>query len=236
MNRLLATLRWDMVLQFRNGFYYVSVFFIMIWVGLWSQLPNTSSYNYALILPALITLNLLITTFYFVAGLVLLEKAEGTLTGLVVTPLRTGEYLAARVLSLSLLAALESLLIVMLIYGVQFNPLPLVIGMLLLGGFFTLIGFVAIVRYDSINEYVIPSGLVVLVLILPLIDHLGLWQNPVFYLHPVRPTLVLLRAAFDPPAFWPIAYGVVGSLVWFAISFVWAGRIFHRFVVRTAGD
>lgn len=236
MNRSLATLRYDIVLQFRNGFYHVSVFFIAIWVGLWSQLPNTSNYPYALILPALVTLNMLITTFYFVAGLVLLEKAEGTLTSLVVTPLRAEEYLVARVLSLSLLAALESLLIVVLIYGFHFNPLPLVVGMLLLGGFYTLAGFVAIVRYDSINAYVIPSGFVVLVLLLPLIDHVGLWRHPIFYLHPLQPALLLLRAAFEPPASWQIAYGLGGSLLWFTISFAWAHRIFHRFAVRTAGE
>ena len=119
MKRMVTTLRWDVVLQFRNGFYYVSAFFILIWVGLWSQLPNAHTLDYAVILPGLVVLNLLITTFYFVGALVLLEKAEGTLTGLVVTPLHAGEYLAARVLSLTLLAMLESLLIVLLIYGVD---------------------------------------------------------------------------------------------------------------------
>jgi fluoroquinolone transport system permease protein len=236
MKRLVATLRWDVVLQFRNGFYYVSAFFILIWVALWRQLPNAHTLDYALIVPGLVVLNLLITTFYFVGALVLLEKAEDTLTGLVVTPLHAGEYLAARVLSLSLLATLETVLIVLLIYGLDFQVLPLLAGMLLLSGFYTLMGFVAIARYDSINEYILPSGIIVFGLVLPLADHVGWWRSPIFYLHPIQPALVLLRAAFEPMAPWRIAYGLLGALLWLGISAVWAYRTFDRFVVRAAGD
>ena len=236
MTRLLPTLRWDVVLQFRNGFYAVSAFVILIVVGLWSQLPNADSLDYSLIIPALMMMNLLITTFYFVGALVLLEKAEGTLTGLVVTPLRASEYLASKVMSLTLLAVLENLVIVLLIYGFAFQPLPLLGGMILLGGFYTLLGFVAITRYDSINAYIFPSAVMVTLLMLPLLDYLGLWQNPIFYLHPLQPSLVLMRAAFDPLSAWQIAYGVIGSMLWFGLSFVWARRVFHGFVVRSAGD
>lgn len=235
MTRLLSSLRWDVAIQFRNGFYYVSAFFILIWVGLLSQLPDDPRIDYGLIIPGFMVLNLIITTYYFIGALVLLEKGEGTLAGLVVTPLRDIEYLAAKLLSLALLALLESILIVVLVYGFNFKPLPLLAGMLLLGGFYTMIGFVTIARYDSINEYLLPSGVMVLLLILPLIDYFGLWKSAIFYLHPVQPALVLMRAAFVAVEPREIAYGVLGSLFWLGLSFAWAHRIFHRFVVRSAG-
>ncbi len=180
-------------------------------------------------------LNLIITTYYFIGALILLEKGEGTLAGLVVTPLRDTEYLTAKIMSLTFLAMLESILIVVLIYGFNFKPLPLLAGMLLLGGFYTMIGFVTIARYDSINEYLLPSGVVVMLLMLPLIDYFALWESAIFYLHPVQPALVLMRAAFVSVEPWEIAYGVFGSLLWLGLSFAWAHRIFHRFVVRAAG-
>jgi fluoroquinolone transport system permease protein len=75
----------------------------------------------------------------------------------------------------------------------------------------------------------------VLLLILPLIDHFGLWQSPIFYLHPVQPMLVLMRAVRGGAAGWEVGYGLLGSSLWFAVSFTWARRQFHQFVVRTAG-
>lgn len=234
MSRLLAAVRWDIVLQFRNGFYYVSIFFILVSVGLlrWTAQAGV---DLGLVLPALLLFTLMITTFYFVGTLVLLEKGEGTLNGLIVTPLRDTEYLAAKAASLALLAVMESLVIVLLSYSTGFNVLLLLSGMLLLSLFYTFLGIVAIARYDSINEYLLPSSAFVTLLALPLLGYFGLWPSVVFYLHPVQPALVLMRAAFAPVAPLEIAYGVAGALAWAGISFVLARRIFYPFVIRAAG-
>ncbi len=236
MTRLLSTFRWDLTRQFRYGFYYVSALLILILVALLHQLPGDGSIDFGLLIPALVVLSLVMTTFYFMGALVLLEKGEGTLAALVVTPVRDTEYLASKVASLSLLAMVETLLLILLIYGTAFEPLPLLAGMSLLGGFYTLIGFVAIARYDTINEYLLPSILITIALGLPLLDHFGLWESVLFYLHPVQPALVLLRAAFAPMEMWQLAYGVLGASAWVGLSFVWARQLFHRFVVRAAGS
>jgi fluoroquinolone transport system permease protein len=235
IKRLFSTFVCDVVIQFRNGFYYVSAFFILVWVAILQLLPDDSRLNMSLIVPAFMMLNLLITTFYFIGALVLLEKSERTLTGLVLTPLRDYEYLTAKIASLTLLAIMETALIIGFVFGVDFAWLPLLAGMIVLGAIYTLLGFVAIARYHSINEYLLPSGLIVTALMLPLLDHFGLWQSLLFYLHPVQPPLILMRSAFVAVESWQMAYAVIGSLVWFALSFGWAHRIFYRFVVRTAG-
>lgn len=236
MKRLLSTFRWDVLIQFRHGFYYVSIFFVLVFAVLLRQLPHDGRVSFAILIPAFMVLNLLVTTFYFIGALVLLEKGEGTLAGVVVTPLRDAEYLLAKILSLLLLAMLESLLIVALSYGFDFQVLPLLVGMSLLGALYTLLGFIAIARYDSINEYLLPAGVMVALLLLPVIDETGLWHNWLFYLHPVQPALVLMRSAFAPIAPWEMIYGVLGSLFWVGLSFVWARRIFLHFVVRTVGS
>jgi fluoroquinolone transport system permease protein len=235
MKRVISALRWDVVLQFRNGFYFVGALFVLLWVGLLRQIIVGAPFVANLAAPAFVMLNMLITTFYFVGGLVLLEKGEGVLDGLVVTPLRGWEYLASKAVSLTFPAIVESVLIVVLTIGAVFQPLPLLAGMALLGGLYVLLGFVAIARYDSINEYLLPSGVLVALLMLPLLDYVGLWRSALFYLHPVQPALVLLRAAFTPIASWEIAYGLVGAALWLALSYFWARRSFARFIVRAAG-
>ena len=83
--RLLRTIVIDVRLQFRNGFYYASAFVAVVLVLFLSQLRAVDLGPWW---PAIILENLVINAFYFMAGLVLLEKGEGTLEALVVTPLR----------------------------------------------------------------------------------------------------------------------------------------------------
>ena len=236
--RLLTSYRWNIVVQARNGFYLVSAIFVLVRVAVLRQLPSDT--DLALVVPGLLANNLIITTFYFFVALVLLEKSEGSVIGLATTPLRVGEYFQGKVGSLALLAMVESLLLIILTEGVRFNLLLLVAGMVALSGLYALVGFVVVARFDSLNEYLLPSILVVMALWLPLLDHFGLVRSPLFWLHPMQPALVLLRAAFAPAAApgqfaWQLAYGVLGSFFWLVLSYAAARRSFARFIVRAPG-
>lgn len=232
MRRVLSSLHWETTLQHRHGFYYVSALVVAIMAGLLTQLPAAAIPT---LMPGFFVNALFITTFYFLAAIVLLEKGERTLEGLVVTPLRPGEYLTVKVAALVTLALIENLLILVLGYGLDFNPLWLVAGLMGMAIIYSLVGFIAVARFDSINEFILPSIGVMLLLALPVIDHFGLWRSAVWYLHPVQPSLLLLRAAFSPLAAWQIGYGLLGSIFWCLFIFWWARRIFTRFIVRTAG-
>ena len=232
MSRLAATIRFDAKLQLRYGFYYAGAFVAIVWLLVLGQLSSTAV---AFILPPLLLENLLITTFYFIAGLVLLEKGEGTLEGLVVTPLRTGEYLTSKMVTLTFLATAENLIIVVAAHGLDFDPFLLTGGMVVLSLFYTLFGFVVIARYDSVTEYLLPSGLYTLVLTLPLIDYFGLWTHWIWYLLPTQAPLLLMKGAFEPVPTWQIIYGLGYSLVAVAITYWWAEKTFHRFVIRREG-
>jgi fluoroquinolone transport system permease protein len=233
MKRVLASLRWETTLQHRHGFYYVSALVVAIMAGLLTQVPAAAIPN---LMPAFFVNALFITTFYFFAALVLLEKGEGTLEGLVVTPLRATEYITVKVAALAALALFENLLILIIGYGVGFNPLWLVAGLLAMAIIYALVGFIAVARFDSINEFILPSIGVLLLLALPVIDHFGLWRSAVWYLHPVQPSLVLMRAAFDPVPTRQLGYGLLGSSFWCLLFFWWARQLFARFIVRTAGS
>ncbi len=233
MRRLLATLRCDVRLQLRNGFYYAAAFTALVNVLILHWLPRESV---GWLLPALLLENMLVNTFYFMAGLVLLEKGEGTIAAQAVTPLRIGEYLAAKVLSLTLLSIVEALAIAGIAMRLGFAPLPLAAGIALAAVLFSLYGFIVVARYDSINEYLMPSVLYAAVLGLPFLGYFGLWDSPLLYLHPVQAPLLILQAAFAPLAMWQWAYGLAYSALWIGIA-GWLGqRVFRRFVVRTEGN
>jgi fluoroquinolone transport system permease protein len=232
MNRLLSTIRWDVQLQLRYGFYYAGLFVVIVIIVLVSQLP-TSSLD--LLFPPFLIFNMVTTTFYFVAGLVLLEKRQQTLEGLVVTPLRQGEYLAAKVVSLTILVIMESGLIVGFGYGLGLNWLWLLPGLVLMAAIYTLTGFAFVSRYESINEYLLPSVIPMIVLSLPLIDYFGWWESPIFYLIPTQGPLVMIQAAFQPVGAWEMGLAVLTSVGWVGVGYWWSRKTFERFITQRAG-
>ena len=232
MKRLVSTILFDIRLQFRNGFYYAAGFVALFWM---LGLRQLSKENLAWLLPAFILSNLIINTFYFVAGLVLLEKGEGTLEAQVVTPLKKGEYLASKVITLTALSIIENLIIVSVSHGLGFNPFPLIIGMVLAAAIYTLVGFVSVVRYDSINEYLFPSFVYTIAFAPPFLQYLRLWESPLFYLHPLQAPLLLMQGAFQPIGVWGWVYGITYSGLWIVLVTILSQKVFHRFIIAKAG-
>jgi fluoroquinolone transport system permease protein len=236
MRRLLATARLDVQLQVRYGFYAATGFILVVWAVLLSQLPGLGTLDLGWLLPAFVAENLLLSTFYFIGGLVLLERGEGTLEARVVTPLRVGEYLASKVITLTLLSAVENVLLAgFLLQGPRFALLPLVTGIALASALYVLVGFVAVARYASINEYLLPSIFYTTLLSLPLFPYLGRWETWLVYVHPLQPALVVMRAAFEPVEGWQMMYGLAYGGLWIGLLATWSRRDFLRFVVARAG-
>ena len=105
--RLLATMRLDVVNQFRQGFYIASLVVLLAVLVAFCLLPVEAR----VLLPLVLLTNMLLATFVFLAGLVLLEKGEGTLATVIVSPLRAQEYLASKIATLAGLGVLENLII-----------------------------------------------------------------------------------------------------------------------------
>lgn len=228
MRRLLATIRCDITLQVRYGFYYATAFVLAVCVALLSRIP---ALDLNWLLPALVLGNLLLNTFYFIGGLILLEKSDGTLEAQKVTPLRAWEYLISKIGTLTLLGLFENIVIVILLSGSGFDLLPLLLSLTLTATIYCLVGIVVVVRYASINEYLMPSVIYTSLLMVPLMPYLAHWHSWLLYLHPLQAPLELAKAAFQRSARWQIIYGSLYALFWIVPLAYWAHRAFRRFVV-----
>lgn len=232
MSRLAATLRYDVRLQIRNGFYWAVAFLLAMLLIVISQLP---AFDWRPVLPPLILGNLLTATFYFMAGLVLLEKGEGTLEAQIVTPLRVEEYLGSKLVTLTALSIAENLVIAVIVVGTGFRVVPLLLGIVLASALYCLAAFPAAVRYGSINELLFPTVLWTLLFTLPILQYAGVVDTPLMYLHPFQAPLVLLRGAISPLRLWEWAYAIGYGGLWIGIAFAWCRHAFRRFVVAAVG-
>jgi len=233
VKRLAASLLCDIRLQLRNGFYAASVFVTAVWAAVFSQLPHFDASG---VWAGMVAANLFITTFYFIAGLVLLERDEGSLAARSVTPLRPREYLASKVLTLSALAAVENTVLTLLLAGLGFlragpGLIFLILGIVLLSAILCLAGFVVIARYRSINEFLMPSMVYVFGLGLPLIDFFGLWRSPLFLLHPMQAALALMRVGWEPLSPGEAAYGLLYPAAAIALLYILSRRAYKHLLL-----
>ncbi|MFC1549798.1 hypothetical protein ACFL46_00715 [Candidatus Neomarinimicrobiota bacterium] len=152
-----------------------------------------------------------------------------------VTPLRPKEYLASKVISLSLLALVEAFALVIFGFGTDVDLILLFGGLAFTSTQFILLGFIAVVRYDSINEYLFPSFIYTLPLFPPFLAYYGVFNHWLVYLHPLQAPLILTKAAFVPVPEWQLIYGLIGSHLWVILIFIWGRRAFRKHIISAEG-
>jgi fluoroquinolone transport system permease protein len=224
VTRLAATLGVDLRVQLRNGFYAATAVVVTASILLLRWLPADIA---ALLLPVVILENVLINTFYFVSGLILLERDEGTLDAQSVTPLRDGEYLASKVVTLAALSLVESILITVAVAGLDGRLVVMAIGIALAAALFCLAGVALAVRYESINEFIMPSVLYTFLLSLPVLGYFGVGARAWYLAHPVQGSLDLLRmqAPYAPGG---LAYAIGYPMLWIVPFYLWSRRALRR--------
>ncbi|ABQ92185.1 MULTISPECIES: ABC transporter permease [unclassified Roseiflexus] len=232
MKRFAHTLYWDMVRQYRNGFYLVSAFVVVLMALVLRQIGEV---DWSIWWPPLLLENLVINAFYFMAGIVLLEKSEGVLEAQIVTPLRDQEYLLAKVVSLFVLSVIESLALILIVSGPAFNWFWMLLGIAGFVALYAFYGFFVVSRYDSITEFLMPSALWTLGFSLPLLSYFDLWRHWSLYLHPLQAPLLLIHAAYTPLPAWQMAYAILYTALWVGIGAIAGQRAFYRFVIAKEG-
>ncbi len=230
--RLLSAIWHDIRFQFRHGFYYVYFFISLIYILILHLVPE-SVRDFAAVL--VIFTDPAVLGFFFIGGIVLLEKGQNILERLFVTPLRIKEYFIAKLLSLTLIAVLASMGILVFTFGSGFKLLPLLIGVILSSLFYTLLGLALVARSKNLNQYIMVSPFVMIVFVLPIVEYLGLFKTPLFYLLPGKGSLVLLTAIFQDVPLTELLLAVVNLVVWIGIGYQWARCWFHKYIILKIG-
>lgn len=231
--RRITLIKFDIRFQFRHGFYYAYLFVSLVYIVLLRFVPRN-------ILPQVTTLLVFsdpgIMGFFFVGGIVLLERGQNVLDNLFVTPLQVEEYLFAKALSLAFLALSTSFAIVIFTFGLAFNPFPLLLGIAFTSFISTLAGVTLAVRAPSLNSFLFTSPLFLAPFTSPLVDYVGVLPSPFFYLLPGKASLVLLEAAFLRGSLPEMVLSMATLLVWTIAAYFWAkGAFYQSIILRTGG-
>lgn len=224
ITRLVGALKTDVLFQYRSGFHMIYSVLSLIYIVVINQLPDKWA---GYIAPFMIYSDPSVLGFFFIGGLVMLEKDQGTIDMLMVTPLRVREYLLSKVISLGLISIAAGYAIA-LFTGQSFNPFLLALSIGVTSCFYTLIGFLTALSSRTVNGYfgkVIPLTLLLIL--------------PIFLLIPFRDSIWLLilpmvgSAKLFLNVFMASRIGetwlVLGLMsVWSWLLFIWAERSFIR--------
>ncbi len=214
MSALLASLWWDLRLQLRYYFWLVAVVVTVLWLAL---LLNVSDAVRASWIPVLIFTDLGNIGLLFIAGILYLERRQGTLYAVAVTPLSRQAWLSSKVLSLGLLSTVCALFIVLFNSAnvVWWRILP---ASFVSGALFTSLGFLLVLPFDRIMNYFLGMGLGMMLLNLPILYYFDILPGMLMWALPTQPVLQLLAGSYqEMPLMEWVAYLLL-SLVWLGIS------------------
>ncbi len=220
MTRLAATLGTDVRVQLRNGFYFATAFVVACSIALLRWLPADVT---ALLLPVVLLGNIVVNSFYFASGLLLLERGEGTFAAQSVTPLRADEYLASKLVTLTALSLAESLLIATAVAGPGGRLIVMSLGIALAAVLFCLAGIALVVHYESINEFIMPSVMYTFLLSLPVLGYFGVGAREWYLPHPIQGPLELMQTQtqYTPGG---LAYAIGYPVLWIVPAALWSRR------------
>jgi len=226
-------LRWETIVQFRQGIFYAAVFVAAVWVLMLYWIPDAGIEP---LLVSILFIDLGVFGFFFMPGLYYLEKNERVLEGLVVTPLRPWEYLIAKAAVLSAAAFAVGAAVTLLVYGAELNWLWFVLSMLAMSYPLSLLGFVIAARFNAICAYLLPASFFLAVLRTPLLTYFDIGPGPLLYLRPSGPGMILLTASFGHAPLWQLIFALLYSALLCIAATRWAQNALQQVVARQVGS
>lgn len=238
MSNLKNMLKWEFTLLYRYKIIHISILSVILYFLTTQAIEDM---NRPIFHSLLLFFDPAIIGIMFVGALVLFEKSENVLQALVITPMKTDDYLLSKITSLTILSCISAGIFITLMNifgGIDFNVFFLASGIILTSILLILLGFILVSRVKSINEYLMAMALVFLGLTFPPMLHLsGLYENVIFYLWPTQASLLIFRGVFNEAVLetWEIAYGIIYQIVWIGILFFLARKAFYKYIISKGG-
>jgi fluoroquinolone transport system permease protein len=223
-----AATRNDTRLQWRQGFYAAYMLVTALYVAV---MRFTPAGRFPRIVPFLVFSDPAVFGFFFAGALVILERDDDMMQTLFVTPLGVGEYVAAKVLSLTAIAVVTSLAIAAGVVGPRFDMLLLGSGVAFTATLMIQIGLALASRFRTINRFMLGGSAATAILVAPLLAFTGIVEWPWVRVVPTHASLVLIGGSFGDPAPGPgrIAWSVAWLIACNALAHLWARRWIGRY-------
>ena len=238
MSDLKNMLKWEFTLLSRYKIIHISILSVILYFLTIQAIPDM---NKPIFHTMLLFFDPAVIGIMFIGALVLFEKSENVLQALVITPMKTDDYLLSKITSLTILSVISAAIFIILLnifVGIDFNILFLALGIILTSILLILLGFILVSRVNSLNEYLLAMIVAFLGLTFPPMLHLsGLYENVIFYLWPTQASFTIFTGVFNAASLelWEISYGIFYQVIWILILYFLARKAFYKYIVLKGG-
>lgn len=181
-------------LQQRQGIHLIYLIVTALYIALLRFVPDSAR---AAIGALLIISDPAFLGFFFIGGLMFLERAERTHQAIAVSPLTPAEQLAARLIALSAVGTLVATILAIAALGAQPGAIALIaLAVLIASPANILIGVLVAARFDAVNRFMAFAGIGLLPLAIPMLPLAGI-HPPAWlcWLIPTQPAVVAIASA-----------------------------------------
>lgn len=226
--RILSLLKQDILFQFRHRFYYAYLFIIAVY---FSILMNVNGVVKEFLTVFILFSDTTVLGFFFVGGLLLLERDQNILQSLFVTPIKLHEYLLSKVLSLTILATAASFLVAISAFGIPKNIFFFTVGVILSSTFFIFTGITIAVRSKTVNTYFFNAIVFTLLFFLPLLDFFGILESSFFVIFPTHGSIVLFKTLFVDVSLFDMVVSTGSLVIWNIVIATMTYRWFIKYEI-----
>ena len=239
MSNLKNMLRWEFLLLSRYKIIHISILSMVLYFLIIQAVQSLK--NYTNVHTMFLFFDPVLIGIMFVGALVLFEKSENVLQALVITPMKTDDYLLSKMISLTVLSVISASLfmaLMMFFNDTSFNIFYLLLGVVLTSVMLILLGFIIVSRVNNINGYLLGTMIGFLGLTFPpLLQLFGIFENPVFYVWPTQASFMLFEGVFNAESLetWEVAYGIGYQIFWIVLFYFLAKKAFYKHIVLKGG-
>jgi len=240
MKRLLNIMKWDMIFQMNYKLYPVGVVITVVWIAILAILPGEIM-EYAL--PIILLADLSTMGLMFIGAILFFEKGQGSIHAVIVTPMKTSDYLLSKVITLCAYIVLISTIVVVataFIKGLTVNYLFVILATVLTSVAYTFGGFLLSSRYKKFTDFFLPMALVFGFFNIPLIWMFDVESVEAFraliYVIPSHGLIILLQSMFEPQPWYDIAYAVVYNSFVIFVLYKLCIKSFNKKVIGRSSD
>lgn len=227
--RLASLIKLDAMLIVRNKILLVTLVVTALYAAVFQVLPET---HFRTVISILIFTDPVMLGFLFIGVMVLFEKQGNTLHALSVSPVREGEYIASKAITLTTLALLSALVMSLAAVGFRFQVLFLSIAVVLSSFLFIFLGFTGVSRVQTFNQYFIVIPLFMIPCFLPFLNNFGITDTILWYVIPTQASLILFEAAFSEVGLYDKIYALVYLPFSLFPAFALAKLSWHRNLIK----
>lgn len=195
MKDLALLMKWDVLLLYRNRLFHIAIIIAIIYTGLFFLLKPLGDLTKVLII---LIYNDPVVTGYIFGGIIwLFDKNQHTLQAVSVLPVKFEKYILSKIIILSLLAVLVSLVMAISTTGLDFNVLQMAITVFLSSFIFSAVGFTAASISRGFNDFLFYTIPIMIISSIPFLSLFGIGRIWYYILIPTASSVELLSTSFS---------------------------------------